>query len=604
MRVDLSGLPSAGDALLILPPFAGIERPSYGLHLLQALARREGFAVSVLYANIHFAREIGERLYSEICYGETGGLHGEKVFAAAAFGAACRKPAERRFGEEVEEKAEAWLDAFAAAVARLDYPIIGCNLMFEQTAAAIGLFRRLRKLCPERTLLAGGSLCEGEMARGILSLSDTIDYVFSGESEQTFVEFLRRYRSGTLDRRERVVQGTPCFDLESLPNVDYDEYFAQIRTVFPDSQILDDDSVWLSYEGSRGCWWGQKHHCTFCGINGTGMAYRQKSAGKVHRDLCELAQRYPSRRVMMLDNIMPHAYFKDLVPLLAREKTGLEIFYEQKANLTFRKVRALSEAGINLIQPGIESLSDNTLRLMKKGVRASQNIALLRFARAVEMSVNWNVLYAFPGDDESDYEESIRLIPFITHLNPPSGLCHLSLDRFSPYHADPERYGIRAIWPAQCYFDVYPEEADFARLAYHFEGDYDTAARRRPDLVRELDTLIEDWRAVWQDGEKATPMLGMRALSDDIFLIVDTRAIATRQFHLVDRAKAMAALLETRSGAPETEWAVENHLAVPIGDVIVPLVVADRTLFGTIFDPAADERQSELHVPVPLRETA
>jgi len=621
MRVDLSGLPAAGDALLILPPFAGIDRPSYGLHLLQALARRQGFAVSVLYANIHFAREAGEELYNAICYGDSGELNGEKVFAAAAFGSDYQKPeaprlpasvsashvpwpARTRLGEGLDEKAEAWLDALAAAIARLSYPTVGCNLMFEQTAAGIGLFRRLRKLRPELTLIAGGSLCEGPMAKGILSLSDTIDYVFSGESEQTFIEFLRRQRSGTLDRRERTFEGTPCLDLESLPNVDYDEFFAQLTTVFPDSKVLEDDSVWLAYEASRGCWWGQKHHCTFCGINGTGMVYREKSAEKVHRDLRELARRYPTRKLMMLDNIMPHRYFKDLVPKLASEKTGLEIFYEQKANLTFRKIRALSDAGINLIQPGIESLSDNTLQLMKKGVRASQNIAMLRFARAVDMAVNWNVLYAFPGDDEEDYRESLRLIPFVTHLNPPSGLCHLSLDRFSPYYMTPEQYGIRRLYPERGYFDVYPAGSDFENLAYHFEGDYDTAARRNPALVRELDAAVERWRTSWQDEKELAPILAARALSDDAFLIVDTREIRTKQFHLVDRAKAMAALVEMRRGQPETQWAIENHLAVPVGDVVVPLAVADRTLFGEIFDPVAEEKQSELHLPMQLLETA
>lgn len=608
MRIDLSAVPPSGDALLILPPFAGIDRPSFGLHLLQALARREGFRVSVLYANIHFAREIGERLYNDICYGDTGQLNGEKVFAAAAFGEGYRKAEPRasgsdggtdgrpRLGAGLEGTAAAWLDALAEAIAALDYPIVGCNAMFEQTAATVGLFNRLRRLAPERTLIVGGSLCEGAMATGMLSLTSAIDYVFSGESEQTWIDFLRRHRQGTLDAAPRVFDGKPCLDLEALPNVDYDDFFTQITAVFPESRILAEGSLWLAYEGSRGCWWGQKHHCTFCGINGTGMVYRQKSAEKVHRELAELARRYPTRKLMMLDNIMPHTYFRDLLPLLKREKVGLDIFYEQKANLTFAKVRALSDAGINIIQPGVESLADDTLRLMKKGVQARQNIAMLRFARAVEVAVNWNTLYAFPGDDEADYQQTLELIPLVAHLNPPSGLCHLSIDRFSPYHAAPQRYGIRSIWPERGYYEVYPAGTDFENLAYHFEGDYDTAARRDVRLVRELDAAIERWRALWNDEERVPPVLAVRALGDETFLIVDTREVHTKTFHLVDRAKAMAALLETRPGDPHGEWAVENALAVQIGDVIVPLAVADRSLFGTIFDPAANERQRKLTV--------
>lgn len=35
----------------------------------------------------------------------------------------------------------------------------------------------------------------------------------------------------------------------------------------------------LLYEASLGCWWGEKHHCTFCGLNGTTMKFRAGGAG-------------------------------------------------------------------------------------------------------------------------------------------------------------------------------------------------------------------------------------------------------------------------------------------------------------------------------------
>ncbi len=37
------------------------------------------------------------------------------------------------------------------------------------------------------------------------------------------------------------------------------------------------DRIFVPYETSRGCWWGQKKHCTFCGLNPLGMNYRAKS---------------------------------------------------------------------------------------------------------------------------------------------------------------------------------------------------------------------------------------------------------------------------------------------------------------------------------------
>jgi magnesium-protoporphyrin IX monomethyl ester (oxidative) cyclase len=63
-------------------------------------------------------------------------------------------------------------------------------------------------------------------------------------------------------------------DLDGLPYPTFDDYFAQLRTTSFAKRVLPA----LVMETSRGCWWGAKHHCTFCGLNAEGMAFRSKSA--------------------------------------------------------------------------------------------------------------------------------------------------------------------------------------------------------------------------------------------------------------------------------------------------------------------------------------
>ena len=58
----------------------------------------------------------------------------------------------------------------------------------------------------------------------------------------------------------------------------------------------------------------------------------------------------------------------------------------------------LKRAGISFIQPGIEALSSSLLKLMRKGVSAHQNLALLRYARCAGVHLVWNLLCGFPGD--------------------------------------------------------------------------------------------------------------------------------------------------------------------------------------------------------------
>jgi hypothetical protein len=186
------------------------------------------------------------------------------------------------------------------------------------------------------------------------------------------------------------------------------------------------------------------------------MPFRQKTPDTVLRELSSLTQTHLSNKVLMVDNIMPHSYFSTVLPRLAAEVPGLHIFYEQKSNLTLSKIELLKQAGVAVIQPGIEALSTPLLKLMKKGVRASQNIALLRYTRSVELGANWNLLFAFPGDKAEWYESALAIMSHIAHLQPPMGFYRLSIDRFSTYYNDPDSFGMRGVRAIAAYLGRTP----------------------------------------------------------------------------------------------------------------------------------------------------
>lgn len=581
------------DALIVIPPFAGLDRPYLAAHLLQACAARRGFSVRVFYANLALAEAIGEIIYQAICYAPTSALLGERCFARAAYGtpplgrdnllvegAIASVSGETRISrqdiEAAEERILEWLPELVALLAEAEIPVVGCSTTFEQTAASVAILNRLKELAPRTVALMGGANCEGEMARGILSLPVNVDYVFSGESEETFPAFLGEIFSG---RRPGgpVIEGTVCRDLDALPTPDFSEYFEQRDAFLPGTVCASDEIVWLPYEASRGCWWGEKHHCTFCGINGQGMVFRQKSPQKVIAELREVTGRHGLPRVCMVDNIMPHGYFQTLLPRLEREVPGLHLFYEQKANLTLEQVLALKKAGVALVQPGIEALSTPLLRLMDKGVTARQNIALLRYARSARLEMNWNLLYGFPGDAAGDYEDTLKLIPYLRHLQPPSDLCRLSIDRFSPYFDRPAQYGIRSARPMDSYFAVLPDGADIPRIAYHFLGDYDSGSLADPGLVSRLEEAVNDWKRLWAAEEGDVPLLALVELAPDSYVLMDTRGIPGCQtIRFLNRSEAQAALVShpLRQSNPASEWAREQGLALALDDWHVALATA------------------------------
>ena len=262
----------------------------------------------------------------------------------------------------------------------------------------------------------GGANFDGEMGPELVRTVDCIDVAVIGEGEQAFPRLLSVLAAGgSLDlvpglarRQDGQVKVTtpvpPADRLDDLPAPDYDEYFqhAEELGLLPRAGRRN---VWLPIETARGCWWGAKHHCTFCGLNGTTMHYRSKSPERVLDELAAQARRYRSFRFEAVDNILDMAYFVKLFPVLAENETGYEIFYEVKANLSRAQLKLMAQAGITHIQPGIESLSSNVLRLMRKGVRAVQNVNLLRWARYYGIHVEWNLLWGFPGETEQDYAD-------------------------------------------------------------------------------------------------------------------------------------------------------------------------------------------------------
>jgi ribosomal peptide maturation radical SAM protein 1 len=377
-----------------------------------------------------------------------------------------------RLYEEAPALVRRWAGDLVAAGPR----VVGLSSTFQQNVASLALARELRRLRPpeELAILMGGANCEGEMGRALAESFPAIDRVVSGEAESVIVALVREALAGRAAAGgDRFRTGSPVTELDRLPLPDFADYFA-----LADAGDLGADSH-LVAESSRGCWWGAKSHCTFCGLNGETMAFRSKSPARMAAELTALSERYQRRFFMMADNILDMRYATTLLPDLAGRH--LRFFYEVKANLRKDQLATLAAAGVTWIQPGIESLSTPILRLMRKGTTRLQNVQLLKWCDELGMRVSWNLLYGFPGEPPEEYPAMAELMPRLVHLPPPAAGARVRLDRFSPYFREPARHGITAIRPAWAHDYAFGplSPAQRARIAYFFEFDH--ADGRQPE---------------------------------------------------------------------------------------------------------------------------
>src|SRR5262245_64965086 len=187
-------------------------------------------------------------------------------------------------------------------------------------------------------------------------------------------------------------------------------------------------------------------------------------------------------------------YFADFLPALAGRRPDAELFYEVKANLKKDQLRKLREAGIRAIQPGIESLSDPVLKLMRKGVSALQNVQFLKWCKELGIAPDWNILWGFPGEPPEEYARMAGLVPLLSHLRPPVQFGTIRVDRFSPNFFDAERLGFTDLSPLPAYGLVYPlPDAALQNLAYYFSFAY-----REPRDVGSYVTTLKKRLRAWR----------------------------------------------------------------------------------------------------------
>ena len=309
--------------------------------------------------------------------------------------------------------------------------------------------------------------------------------------------------------------------MNALPVPDFDEYYSALDALDPDRTRLP---RCLMVEGSRGCWWGMKHHCTFCGLNGSRMGFRSKSPERFVDELAQLSTKYDVLDVTAADNIIDYTYFGTMLPELARRDLGLRLFFEVKANMKRHHVEALRAAGVLRVQPGIESLDTGVLTLMRKGVTALQNVQALKLCKESGIGVNWNLLTGFPNEDPAAYARMAKLIPLLAHLPPPDVAGRIRMDRFSPFFNDPAAFGMLNVRPVPAYAQVYGgEPASLRRLAYYFDFDY-ADGRDVASYTREFVAAARRWKDVYERSDLCTLDGG-----SDV-LLVDRRAIAKQPF--------------------------------------------------------------------------
>lgn len=608
------------DVLLVNMPFGILVTPSLALGLLQASLAGLPVRSRQRYFSLSYCHSLGFVGYQEIAnrWGSGHEELGEWVFAQAlspdedlqperyverilrrppvALARFLRGLPEDRIQIALEARrlVEPFLDACLAEIVELRPKIVAFSAMFQQRVASLALARRIKQHLPDTFVVMGGADCDPVRGRAIAESFPFVDAVVSGPGDAVFPEVVQRVLAGRslVGMPGVLTRGAPSLgdiavapgvpDLDRLPYPEFGDYFSELEASGLKLPVL-----YLSLETSRGCWWGEKNHCTFCSINGASMAYASKSAERVVAEIQHFARTYPGVRIVMTDSILNVRHLDQAMPTLAKSGLELDMMYEVRASLTLEQIETLHACGVRTLQPGIESLSTAVLKLIRKRTSYLVNVRLLKFGRMFDIAMFWNLLMGFPDEPPEAYAEMARLVPLLVHLEPPKKLRVIEIGRNSPLFEEAEAFGVIQLEPSPAYRYIYPfapaklrqlatyythslrseQRLDVyaAALAHEVERWWQVGAESKLEVVYEADrSVVRDTRPAF--GNRSIVLEDLehelhRACED----IVPLKTLEQRLAHLGTRAEVSAALAALAERgllvSDEDRWLA---LAVPV----------------------------------------
>lgn len=505
--------------------------------LYSRLANGNDFLIEWLFSRDYFGHETGDWLNDfEAIRPKIDGIQDLDV--------------EAKVIEGVKSAVAGFLDRIENEIDWARYDIVGFSLSTQQLGASIAMARRIKKRWPHIQVIFGGSMCTGDAGPAILALCSYVDVVVRTEGEIVLPELVQRLRSnrsleGVRGLNWRDQSGVPVAEEDGplfqnnthRPFINYDQYFEKVEKY----GLMNSLGPMITFESSRGCWWGEKSQCSFCGLHEI-MKYRPKQQNFVLDEMEYLAKRHDFDRFYAVDLIAPKEFYQDFFPEIERRGHKWQLFYEIKSNVSFDQLKRFKAGGGKVIQPGIESLQDASLKRMHKGAHVLQNIQLLKWCAQIGVTVYWNYLMSLPGEDASDYDGAADKTLSLLHLEPPTTIRDVLITRYAPYHKTPEKYGVENLRPHRFYQAVFPvEQPILDGVAYLFEAEWANQA-----AAQNYTAALKEACRKWQKAQKNGARLDATQNADGSITIQDTRSGEARTHRIEPHDAVLYLLMDTK----------------------------------------------------------
>jgi anaerobic magnesium-protoporphyrin IX monomethyl ester cyclase len=304
--------------------------------------------------------------------------------------------------------------------------IIGISIMFNVCYKFLDpIVARIKKIMPEATIIAGGSLAT--VIYDEIALRDNIDAVCYGEGEIPLLQLIESDETSLCLRNNSAFvtketlkagkrpQNMFVAELDSIPPIDFRRINLsnfnlpkQKGTVYKKDFAVE--MVSRIIYTSRGC----PYNCNFCaGFNVHGKKVRFLSIEKILRDVKKMVEHDGLTELFVCDD----AFLIDK----ARAKTILNEFVKMKINVNFPALlmrniddevaELLSKLGNTFQYTSIESGADFVLKqIIQKPISKQEAQAAANSLRKFGISVLTNIVVGSPGETDEHRKETLETL--------------------------------------------------------------------------------------------------------------------------------------------------------------------------------------------------
>jgi anaerobic magnesium-protoporphyrin IX monomethyl ester cyclase len=293
--------------------------------------------------------------------------------------------------------------------------VVGVSMMSVDYNPARQCLEITRQALPEAVTVVGGP--HPTIMLDEVKDDPAIDYIFLGEAEITFPEFLGRLQRG--ETFPHVVQAEHP-DLDAIPFADHEFFLQEWRRWGYDLDSPEAPFVpelpppFVTTIAGRGC----IYNCSYCQPAERmifGRKVRRRSVSNVMAELVGLRDKYHFNSFMFHDDCLTEDRDWVIEFCQAYRAAGFTqpFFCQSRADIIVKNedmVKMMAEAGLRGYLIGFESGSDRVLKFIRKGTKRWHNLEAARICRKYGISIWANYMLGLPTESKEEVMETIGML--------------------------------------------------------------------------------------------------------------------------------------------------------------------------------------------------